>query len=117
VDERRSSAALQRYLSSAGSIINTSGFRFWIGTAFINPQRIRAIRVEAEHRCRGEGPWIVSSSEGVTPAHVCALLRVRAFNIDLAEGIRQQRDVEGADLVPHAGEEHAAWLEVLDIRS
>jgi hypothetical protein len=116
VDERRSSAASQRCLSSAGSIINTSGFRFWIGTAFINPQ-LRAIRVEAENRCRGEGPWIVSSSEGVTPAHVCALLRVRAFNIDLAEGNRQQRDVEGADLVRHAGEEQAAWLEVLDIRS
>ena len=29
---RRRSAASQRYQSSAGSIINTSGFRFWIGT-------------------------------------------------------------------------------------
>jgi hypothetical protein len=36
--------------------------------------------------------------------------------IDLAEGSRQQRDVEGVDLVQHAVEEHSAWLEVLDIR-
>ena len=38
--------------------------------------------------------------------------------IDLAEGDRQQRDVEGVDLIRHAAEEHAAWLELLlDIRS
>ncbi len=37
--------------------------------------------------------------------------------IDLADGNPQRRDVEGADLVRHAAEEHAAWLEVLDIRS
>ena len=30
---RRSSAAAQRYQSSAGSIINTSGFGFWMSTA------------------------------------------------------------------------------------
>jgi len=35
--------------------------------------------------------------------------------IDLAEGNRQQRDVEGVELVRHAAEEHAAWLEVLGI--
>jgi hypothetical protein len=35
--------------------------------------------------------------------------------IDLAESNRQQRDVEGIDLVRHAAEEHAAWLEVLGI--
>ena len=35
--------------------------------------------------------------------------------IDLAKGNRQQRDVEGIDLVRHAAEEHAAWLEVLGI--
>jgi hypothetical protein len=35
--------------------------------------------------------------------------------IDLAEGNRQQRDVEGVDLVRHAAEEHAAWLELLGI--
>jgi hypothetical protein len=37
--------------------------------------------------------------------------------IDLAEGNRQKRDVEGVDLVRHVAEEHADWLEVLDIRS
>lgn len=37
--------------------------------------------------------------------------------IDLAEGNRQQRDVEAVDLVRHAAEEHSAWLEMLDIRS
>jgi hypothetical protein len=37
--------------------------------------------------------------------------------IDLAEGDRQQRDGEGVDLVRHAAEEHAAWLELLDIRA
>jgi hypothetical protein len=37
--------------------------------------------------------------------------------IDLAEGNRQQREVEGLDLLRHAAEEHAAWLEVFDIRS
>jgi hypothetical protein len=37
--------------------------------------------------------------------------------IDLDEGDRQQRDVEGVDLVRHSVEEHAAWLELLDIRS
>jgi hypothetical protein len=42
---------------------------------------------------------------------VCARL------IDLAEGNRQQRDVEGLDLIRHVAEEHAAWLEVLDIPS
>jgi hypothetical protein len=35
--------------------------------------------------------------------------------IDLAEGNRQQRDVEGADFIRHAAEEHATWLEVLGI--
>jgi hypothetical protein len=40
---------------------------------------------------------------------VCARL------IDLAEGNRQQREVEGADLIQHVAEEHAAWLEVLGI--
>ena len=42
---------------------------------------------------------------------VCARL------IDLAEGNRQQRDVEGLDLIRHVAEEHAAWLEVLDTPS
>lgn len=37
--------------------------------------------------------------------------------IDLAEGNPPKRAVEGADLVRHAAEEHADWLEVLDIRS
>jgi hypothetical protein len=37
--------------------------------------------------------------------------------IDLAEGNPPKREVEGADLVRHAAEEQAAWLEVLDIRS
>lgn len=35
--------------------------------------------------------------------------------IDLAEGNRPQRDVEGADFVRHATEGHAVWLEVLDL--
>ena len=35
--------------------------------------------------------------------------------IDLAEGNRQQRDVEGVDIVRHAAEEHAVWLEMLGI--
>jgi hypothetical protein len=35
--------------------------------------------------------------------------------IDLAEGNRVQRDVEGRDLLRHAAEEHGAWLEVLGI--
>lgn len=35
--------------------------------------------------------------------------------INLAEGNRQQRDVEGADLSRHAAEDHSAWLEVLGI--
>lgn len=37
--------------------------------------------------------------------------------IDLADGNPPKREVESADLVRHASEEHAAWLEVLDIRS
>jgi len=40
-----------------------------------------------------------------------------SYLVDLAEGNRPQRDVEGTDLVRHAAEEHAAWLEVLDILS
>ena len=36
--------------------------------------------------------------------------------IDLAEGNPPKREVEGADLVRHAAEEHADWLEVLGIR-
>jgi hypothetical protein len=35
--------------------------------------------------------------------------------IDMAEGNRPRRDVEAVDLIRHAAEEHAAWLEVLDI--
>ncbi len=46
---RRSSAASLRDLSSAGSIINTSGFRFWIGTALVgnDGSRRRAAAVPA----------------------------------------------------------------------
>lgn len=35
--------------------------------------------------------------------------------IDIAEGNRQQRDVDAKDLVRHAAEEHACWLEVLGL--
>jgi hypothetical protein len=35
--------------------------------------------------------------------------------IDLAEGNPPQREAEGADLIRHAAEEHAAWLGVLGI--
>lgn len=35
--------------------------------------------------------------------------------IDLAEGNRQQREVESADLALHETEQHAFWLEVLGI--
>jgi hypothetical protein len=38
-----------------------------------------------------------------------------AHLIDLAEGNRPQRDIDSADLIRHAAEEHAAWLEMLDI--
>ena len=34
--------------------------------------------------------------------------------IDLTEGDPPKREVEGADLVRHAAEKHAAWLEVLE---
>jgi hypothetical protein len=37
--------------------------------------------------------------------------------IDLAEGNRQQSDVEALDLLRHAAEEHSVWLEGIDIRS
>jgi hypothetical protein len=36
--------------------------------------------------------------------------------IDLAEGNPPKRAVESADLVRHVAEEHAAWLEALNIR-
>lgn len=35
--------------------------------------------------------------------------------IDLAEGNRQQRHVGATDLIRHAAEEHAAWLEMLGV--
>jgi hypothetical protein len=38
-----------------------------------------------------------------------------AHLIDLAEGNRPQRDIESADIIRHAAEEHAHWLEVLGI--
>jgi len=38
-----------------------------------------------------------------------------AHLIDLAQGNRPQRDIEGADLVRHAAEGHAFWLEMLGI--
>jgi hypothetical protein len=38
-----------------------------------------------------------------------------ALMIDLAEGNRPQRAVEAADIVRHKFEEHATWLELLDI--
>lgn len=37
--------------------------------------------------------------------------------IDLAEGNPPKRKVESADLIRHTAEEHAAWLELLGIRS
>ena len=40
-----------------------------------------------------------------------------AHLIDLAEGNRPQRDIESTDIIRHAAEEHAAWLEILDIPS
>lgn len=50
-------------------------------------------------------------------------LRVRLYvlcsecarQIDLFEGNRQQREVEGSDSVRHVAEEHKIWLEVLGI--
>ena len=35
--------------------------------------------------------------------------------IDLAEGIRQQREVESADLERHQTDQHSFWLEALGI--
>ena len=35
--------------------------------------------------------------------------------IDIAEGNRQQRYVEGGDLVRHVAEEHDSWLKMLGI--
>ena len=35
--------------------------------------------------------------------------------IDLAEGNRQQREVESADLERHQTDQHSFWLEVLGI--
>ena len=35
--------------------------------------------------------------------------------IDLAEGNRPQRDVEGKDIILHAAEEHDSWLEMIGI--
>ena len=35
--------------------------------------------------------------------------------IDLAEGNRQQREVESADLERHQTDQHSLWLEVLGI--
>ena len=35
--------------------------------------------------------------------------------IDIAEGNRQQRYVEGRDLVRHVAEEHDSWLKMLGI--
>jgi hypothetical protein len=35
--------------------------------------------------------------------------------IDLAEGNRQQREVENADLERHQTDQHSFWLEVLGI--
>jgi hypothetical protein len=32
--------------------------------------------------------------------------------IDIAEGNRRQRDIAGVDLLRHAAEEHAFWLEI-----
>jgi hypothetical protein len=37
--------------------------------------------------------------------------------IGLAEGNPPKREVEAADLIRHAAEEHVAWLEVVGIRS
>jgi hypothetical protein len=54
---RRRSAASQQYEYSAGSIINMSGFRFWIGTAAVSRHRLFQARSSArpptERRERG----------------------------------------------------------------
>jgi hypothetical protein len=38
-----------------------------------------------------------------------------AYLIDLAEGNQPQRNVEARDIIRHAAEEHAFWLEMLGI--
>jgi hypothetical protein len=35
--------------------------------------------------------------------------------IDLAEGSRPQRGVEGRDIILHTAEQHDAWLEILGL--
>jgi hypothetical protein len=35
--------------------------------------------------------------------------------IDIAESNRQQREVEGVDLLRHTAEQHDSWLEMLGI--
>jgi hypothetical protein len=60
------------------------------------------------------GPWTLMLKRKLC-AFGCTSSAPSARLIDLAEGNRQKRDVEGADPVRHAAEEHAAWLEVLGI--
>ena len=43
--------------------------------------------------------------------------RKRVQSISSPRAIGNSSEVEGLDLLRHAAEEHAAWLEVLDIRS
>src|SRR6266404_1493357 len=56
----RSSAASLRYLSSAASIINTSGFRFWIGTTAGNEDKGA---LGHEPLCCGETDSTVASGD------------------------------------------------------
>lgn len=66
----------------------------------------------------------VNAGEGLMNADAQARgLRLRMYVlcsecarlIDLAEDGGQQRDVVGPDIIRHAVEEHAAWLEMLGI--
>jgi transposase InsO family protein len=67
---RRSTAASQRYRSSAVSTINTSGFRFWIGTAVRRAAKLSArhpriaIRDSIPKKCRGSSDIHISISDG-----------------------------------------------------
>jgi hypothetical protein len=66
-------------------------------------------------RSCGGGPLDGDAQAKALRLRMYVLCFVCARLIDLAEGNRQQRNVEGADLIQHVAEEHATWLEVLGI--
>jgi hypothetical protein len=79
------------------------------------PERMRVCHHDGD-RSRGGCEAVNSNAQAkALRLRLYVACSERARLIDLAEGQRPARHVEGADLVQHFAEEHKTWLEMLGI--